>query len=176
MSNGHVPHPSVGDAQSPAVAKALGPARSGRAFVIVAVVAIAAIWGTLFLVFRDWRERHRALSAFGATEVAALVDPLASNVPPGVPARAWRSAVSDTHAMLVTVTSAGLLDRDGLESLRDDLRARISRMTPETEVKGLSDLWDDMQKRAGPVLLNRSSRPPFAPPRPKVLEKESHRR
>jgi hypothetical protein len=169
MSNGHVPHPSVGDDESPAVTKALGPARSGRTFVIIAVVAIAAIWGTLFLVFRDWRERHRALSAFGATEVATLVDPLAETAPPGVAAKTWRNAVGDTHAMLVTVTSAGLLDREGLESLRDDLRVRVARMTPEVEVKGLSKLWDEMQEKAGPVILNRSSRPPFAPPRPKVL-------
>ena len=71
--------------------------------------------------------------------------------------------------MLVTLTGSGLLDRSEMEHLRDDLRARFARVTPETAVKDLSALWDEMQAKAGPVLMNRQSRPPYGPSRPKVL-------
>ena len=169
MSNGHHARLDASDRPGSAGDRALGRGRSGRKFVVLAATGIALIWGSLYLTFLSWRANHRALAAFGAAEVAPLVDPLADRVPPGVSPRTWHSAVADTHAMLATVTSAGLLDRPGLEALRAEIRARVDRASPETEIQALSDLWDAMQKAAGPVLSNRSSRPPFAPPRPKVL-------
>jgi hypothetical protein len=147
----------------------LGPARSGRRFVIGAVVVIAVLWGTLFLVFREWRTRHRELAAFGASEVATVVDPLTGRVPPGVDAKRWRRAVADTHAMLVAATASGTLDRPAMEHLRDDLRGRLARTTPDTAISDLSRLWDEMQDAVGPILTGRASRPPFCPPRPLLL-------
>lgn len=169
MSNGYSSAGAGRSADLGPGAEALGPPRSGRRFVIVAVVAIAALWGTLFLVFRDWRTRHRDLAAFGAREVATLVDPLAGRVPATVEPKAWRAAVADTHAMLETLTASGLLDRAAMEGLRDDLRERFATTTPETAAADLSRLWDEMQAKAGPVLAGRSSRPPYPPSRPKVL-------
>lgn len=149
--------------------KDLGPARSGRRFVIGAVVIIATLWGTLFVVFRDWRVRHRELAHFGASEVAPLVDPLADRLPPNVAAKRWRGAVADTHAMLVAATASGTIDRPGMEHLRDDLRSRFAKTTADTATSDLSRLWDEMQSTVGPVLTGRASRPPFCPPRPLLL-------
>src|SRR4051794_5174958 len=57
MSNGHPSSSARRDHELPATVpgvKALGPARSGRRFVLGAIAAILVIWGTLFFVFRDW--------------------------------------------------------------------------------------------------------------------------
>ena len=135
--------------------KVLGPARSGRRFVIGAIVVIAALWGTLFLVFREWRTHHRDLAAFGASEVAPLVDPLADRVPPNVAAKRWRRAVADTHDMLVAATASGTINRPEMEHLRDDLRSRFAKTTPDTAISDLSQLWDEMQERVGPILTGR---------------------
>ena len=79
---------------------------SGRRFVIGAGVTIAVIWLALFLVFRDWRARHRDASEFGRREVATVVDPLADMVPQGVDRKRWLQAVDDSHDMLMTVTGS----------------------------------------------------------------------
>ena len=147
----------------------LGPARSGRRFVIAAVVVIAAVWGTLFLVFREWRTRHRELAEFGASAVAPLVEPLENLVPPRVDPKRWRRAVADTRTMLVAATASGTISRPQMEALRDDLRARFAKTRPETAISDLARLWDEMQSTVGPVLTGRASRPPFCPPRPLLL-------
>ena len=147
----------------------LGSGSSGRRFVIAGVLVIFVLWGVLFWIFQDWRARHRALSLFGATEVATVVNPLTETVPPGVDPKTWKAAVADTRMMLETVTASGMLDRKAMEQLRDDLRARVARTSPETAIGTLSKLWDEMQAKAGPILMGRPSRPPFPPPRPKIL-------
>ena len=149
--------------------KDLGPARSGRRFVIGAIVILATLWGTLFLVFRDWRVRHRELAAFGASEVAPLVDPLADRVPLNVAAKRWRRAVADTHDMLVAAMASGTVGRPEMERLRDDLRSRVAKTTSDTAISDLSHVWDEMQTTVGPILTGRASRPPFCPPRPLLL-------
>jgi hypothetical protein len=149
--------------------KYLGRARSGRWFVVGAVVTIIVLWAALFLIFRDWRARHRELAAFGAREVAALVDPLADLVPPSVDPKQWRKAVVATHGMLEVATGSGTIDRAGLEQLRDKLRTRFAKVTPDSVAGELSTLWDEMQKQVGPILSGNSSRPPFCPARPKLL-------
>ena len=167
MSNGHAKE-KVGP-RDPG-GEALGPSRSGKKFVIAAFLTIAALWLGLVLAFRDWKGRHQELAAYGAREVAPLVDPLAERVPPGVEPKEWRSAVADTHAMLETLTASGLLDqKETMEALRADLAARFAKASPETASGVLSNLWDEMQAKAGPVLTGRPSRPPYCPPRPVIL-------
>lgn len=59
-----------------------------------------------------------------------------------------------------------------MKRLRDDLRGRFAKTTPETAIADLSGLWDDMERQAGPVLTRKSQRPPFAPERPELLKKK----
>ena len=139
------------------------PGRSGRHVVIVGVLLVLVTWGGLYLAFRDWRARYRERALYGATHVATAIDPMVAEVPAGVPPEAWRDAVSETHAMLVTVTASNLLDMAALRSLRGDVAARVARARPETALSELAGLWDDLHDRAGP-LLDRHPRPELLPP------------
>jgi hypothetical protein len=150
-------------------AEALGPRHDGRWFVTLGVLTLIVLWAALYVAFRDWRARHRALAEFGREAVAPTVDPLAKLRPPGVDPTEWVSAVADTHAMLVVVTSSGLLDRPRLEALRAELGQRVAGATPETAVATLRAIWDDMEARAGPILTRESQRPPHPPRRPELL-------
>jgi hypothetical protein len=140
-------------------ARPLDGSASGRWFVIAGLLATLAIFGAVYLAFLDWRTRYRALAEFGAKEVAPLVDPLASRVPQGVDPEAWRRAVDDTHGMLVALTGAGVLDRPQIEAIRAEVASRVARATPATARVELTALWDDLERRAGPVLA-----PDTAPP------------
>ena len=141
----------------------LPPGRSGRHVVIAGVLLVLVTWGGLYLAFRDWRARYRARAQYGASQVATAIDPMAATVPAGVSPDAWRVAVSETHAMLVTVTASNLLDMTALRSLRDEVAARAVRARPETALSELAGLWDDIHDRAGP-LLDRHPRPELLPP------------
>ncbi len=141
------------------------PGRSGRRVVIVGVLLVLVTWGGLYLAFRDWRARYRARALYGATQVATAIDPMAATVPAGVAPEAWREAVSETHAMLVTVTASNLLDMAALRTLRGEVAARVARARPETALSELAGLWDDLSNRAGPI-LDRHPRPELLPPRP----------
>jgi hypothetical protein len=148
------------------------PSASGRRFVIAGIVAILLIWGAVYLAFLYWRATYRALAEFGAAQVAPLVDPLAERVPPGVEPAAWKSAVADTHAMLLALTGAGLLDRPGMEALRDDVAARVARATsPESARAELTNLWDDVEAKAGPAIA-----PDVNPPPPGSRQASRHPR
>ncbi|HMB05158.1 MAG TPA: hypothetical protein VKP69_15645 [Isosphaeraceae bacterium] len=139
---------------------------SGRRFVTLAVLGVLVLWGVLTLVFRDWRARYRARAAFGATQVATAIDPLAEVVPPGIAPDAWRRAVAETHAMLVTLTASNLLDLAQMRALRGEVLARVARARPETARDELAGLWDGLSDRAEPVLGTRHPRPKLLPPRP----------
>lgn len=152
-------------------ARDLGPARSGRLFVIGAIVALVLIWAALFVAFRQWRSGRNALAAYGAREVAPLVDPLADRGPGDIHPKVWRRAVEDTHAMLVAATASGTIDRVEMERLRAELAARVARDTPATVREDLMRLWDEMEDRVGPILQGRTSRPPHSPMRPAVLKR-----
>jgi len=134
---------------------------SGRLFVILGIVGILLVWGMVYLGFLAWRREYRALAEFGATSVAPLVDPLADRVPPGVDPSAWRLAVADTRAMLVALTGASLLGRTQMEGLRDEVAAIVARASPATALKDLAALWDDLERKAGPVIS-----PDVTPARP----------
>jgi hypothetical protein len=133
---------------------------SGRRFVIAGLLATLVIVGAVYLAFLDWRTRYRALAEFGATEIAPLVDPLAVRVPQGIDPLAWRRAVDDTHAMLVALTGAGVLDRPQIEAMRVEIASRAARATPATARGELIALWDDLERRAGPVLAPDVGPPP----------------
>ncbi|AGA31580.1 hypothetical protein [Singulisphaera acidiphila] len=151
-----------------AVSPEEAPTHSGRRFVIVAVLILIVLWGTLQVVFRVWRAGYRDRAAFGATQVAPAIDPLAKVVPPGVEPQAWREVVDETHEALVTLTAANLLDLPQMKELRDTIGARVARAhaRPETARDELAGLWNDLANQAGPILDARHPRPKLLPPRP----------
>jgi hypothetical protein len=157
-----------GDAPSEQVR---GRVHSGRVFLVIAALSLVVVTGVLGLMFRDWRARYRALADYGARHVAPTIDALADQVPPGVKPDQWKLAVSDTHAMLERLTAAGLLDRKRMEALRAEVAARVAnaQADPETAVGELARLWDDMEAKAGPILLRGSTKPPNPPKRPALL-------
>ncbi|GAC1465975.1 MAG: hypothetical protein NVSMB9_06060 [Isosphaeraceae bacterium] len=162
---------------------------SGRLFVSVAVIVVLVVWGSLYLTFRHWRTRYRERAAFGARVVATAVDPLATLVPEGEhplglraagcagaaaiaaeaspldesPA-AWRSAVAETHAMLVTLTAANLLDANRMRALGEHLVDRVSHARPETARATLATLWDEIENQSTPIVRARHTRPTLLPP------------
>jgi hypothetical protein len=133
--------------------------------VTLAVLGMLVLAGLLALVFRDWRARYRERAAFGARQVAAAIDPLAQVVPPGIAPEAWRQAVAETHAMLVTLTASNLLDLAQMQALRAEVLARVARARPESARDELAGLWDDIADRAEPVVGTRHPRPKLLPPR-----------
>jgi hypothetical protein len=147
------------------------PGHSGRRFVLAACATILAFWGILYLVFRNWRSRYRARADFGATRVAPTIDPLAEILPPGVDPRAWKEAVRETHAMLVSVTGANLLDVPQMESLRGELGQVVSRARsrPDQALRELAWVWDAMAERAAFVLEEGTSGRKKGHPRPAIL-------
>jgi hypothetical protein len=158
---------------------------SGRRAVLAIVAAVLTLWLGLWLAFRGWKARYRALAEFGAKRVAPAVDPLASTLPPDIPPDDWRLAVADTHAMLLALTGAGVLDESRMDDLRRDIADRVARARPETARQTLSDLWDDLERKAGPLIApDRNTPPPGSrhaarnprPPRPSILGRPSKSR
>ena len=56
-------------------------------------------------------------------QVAPTIDPLAHVVPPEIAPDAWRQAVDETRAMLVTLTASNLLDLAQMHALRAEVQA-----------------------------------------------------
>lgn len=167
MSNGD---PVNGSARENPELLNLGRTHSGRTFVLMVMIVLAIAWCGIFLAFSRWKAQYREDKLFGEREVATTVDRLADLKPPGVDRETWTQAVSDSHAMLVVVTGSGILDRSAMTQLRDELRAQYAKTTAESAVNDLSELWDDMQARAGPILTRDPERLPVVPKRPKILE------
>ena len=168
----------IGDRDGRTASPALSKGISGRRFVILACLGVLALWGGLYLAFAGWRARYEALAEFGRAEVARAIDPMERLHPPGIDPRAWIQAVADTHTMLIGLTSSGLLDLEVMTSLRDDVRSRVARSTPDTALSELAGLWEDLEVRAGPVIssdvapVNPNSRHAqriSRPPRPSIL-------
>lgn len=158
-------------ARPPAPAFGQDSGHSGRRLVVVACLTILMLWGSIYLVFRDWRQRYRVRASLGATQVAPVVDALAESQPPGVDAQAWRDAVRETHAMLVSVTAANLLDLKQMEALRDELKQIVDRARnhPETACDELASIWNAMADRAEFVLQEGTSGRKQGHPRPAIL-------
>jgi hypothetical protein len=127
--------------------------------VIAWVLAVLVVACGLAVAFRDWQVHYRARAAFGASQVATVIDPLAGVVPPDTPSDSWRQAVAETHAMLVALTASNMLDLADMRVLRADLRARVARARPETARAALAAVWDDLARRAGPNLVKHHPRP-----------------
>jgi hypothetical protein len=151
---------------------------TGRRVVIAIVAVVLALWLGLDMSFRSWKARYRALAEFGETQVAPVIDPLASIVPPDVPATEWRVAVSETHAMLLALVGSGALDEGQMDDLRREIAARVAAARPETARQTLADLWNDLERKAGPLIAPNRTPPPAnsrqaarhpRPPRPKIL-------
>jgi hypothetical protein len=153
----------------------LSRGHSGRLLVLGAGVTLLLIWGTLFLVFRDWRARYRERALYGATQVVPAIDRLRSILPPDVDPALWGDAVDQTRAMLTTVTGSNLLDIKDMDKLRAELDQHVARATdrPETGVRELALIWDQIADR-GEFLFNdsrslsgtRHPRPKILPPKP----------
>ncbi len=100
---------------------------SGRRFVLAAGMTVLLVWGTLYLFFRDWRAKYRERALYGTTRVVSVIEPLRPLLPPRVDPVAWRDAVDQTRAMLLTVTSSNLLDVKAMEALRIELVQHVRR-------------------------------------------------
>jgi hypothetical protein len=148
-----------------------GRGHSGRRFVVVAVVVVLLTWGGLYLAFQRWRASYRERAAYGVSHVVSAVDPLKQVVPRGVDATAWREAVDETRAMLLTVVASNLLDLDDMNRLRHELDQFVARARahPETAPTELAAIWDEMADRA--EFLFQDSRTPTRDRhvRPKIL-------
>jgi hypothetical protein len=157
-SNGHIPHSPhrLGDAADLAFRQPpAGPAPpsrdySGRRFVVIAIFVLAAIWAVLFIAFRQWRAQYFARAAYGARQVAPVIDGLAEFTPHGVARGDWKDAVDRTHALIVTVVDSNLLSIEQMNTLRDELAetVRRSRDRPDTAVDELGKVWDSLSARA----------------------------
>ena len=106
---------------------------SGRRFVLAAGITVLLIWGTLYLFFRDWRAKIPRTGSLWDDAGCPAIEPLRPLMPPDVDPVAWRDAVDQTRAMLVTVTSSNLLDVKEMDALRrraDRARASGSAVSP----------------------------------------------
>jgi hypothetical protein len=143
---------------------------SGRRLVLTSAVILLAIWGVLYLVFRDWKLRYQARVDFGLSHVVRAVEPLTRLKPPAVPDSAWQDAIEQTRAMLETVVRSNLLSRDQMDSLRIELDQAVSRAqaNPALAVDALASIWNRMADRAEFLLTEkeRHPRPGILPPRP----------
>jgi hypothetical protein len=149
---------------------------SGRRFVLVAGFTLLVLCGVLYLIFRDWRSRYLQRADYGATQVAPAIDPLRAIVPADVDPAAWREAVDQTRAMLITVTSSNLLDVKDMSRLRTELDRHVARARdhPETALRELAEIWNQMAVRAEFLFRDtrskggeRHPRPPILPPKPR---------
>ena len=67
---------------------------SGRLFVLAAGVTILLVWGTLYLVFREWRAGYRQRALYGKTQVVATIEPLRRFYRPGsIPMRGAKPSI-----------------------------------------------------------------------------------
>jgi hypothetical protein len=101
--------------------------------------------------------------------VAPLVDPLKSLHPPGIDYLQWVDAVEDTHVMLVRLTASGLFDQQSMLQLQDEIQQRVAGATSDTAQSTLARLWDDLEHKAGPVLLRKTQKAGHPTVRPEML-------
>jgi hypothetical protein len=149
----------------------LHPGHSGRRLVIAAGFTLLVLWGTLYLVFRDWRARYRERALYGATQVLPAMDRLRAITPSNVDPVLWRKAVDQTGSMLITVTGSNLLDVKDMDRLRDELDHHASRATdrPETAVQELAEIWDQIADRGEFLFADSRSLSGIRHPRPTML-------
>ena len=100
--------------------------------------------------FSGMAGRYRERALYGATQVLPAIDKLRAITPTNVDPVQWRKAVDQTGSMLITVTGSNLLDVKDMDRLRDELDQHASRATdhPETAIRELGDIWDEIADRA----------------------------
>jgi hypothetical protein len=143
---------------------------------------LATLWDAIGeraeFLFRDNRsqsgERHRRpaiLPTYGATHIAPAVDPLAEIVPPDVASAAWRSAVRETHDMLVTLSSYNVTSIQRMRAVRMRLDRQVeqARAHPDRAVAILGTIWNETADRAKPLLRDGSAPGGTRHPRPAIL-------
>lgn len=141
---------------------------SGRRFLIVAGLVLLALWGGLFLAFRDWRARYRERAEFGKARVVKAINEYyyLNDKRSGILDLAWDDAIKRTRAMLETIVASNLLDMHQMRALQAEVEAGVSRAKehPETSPAELAAVWDRMADRAEFLLTEKDRHP-----RPKVL-------
>jgi hypothetical protein len=144
---------------------------SGRRFVLAAGMTVLLIWGTLYLFFRDWRARYRERALYGATQIVPAIDPLRSLLPADVDHVAWRDAVDQTRAMLITVTGSNLLDVNDMGKLRLELGEHVRRACdqPATALVELAEIWNEVADRGEFLLRDTRSLSGERHPRPRII-------
>ncbi len=144
---------------------------SGRRFVVVAGMVCLVIWGTLYLVFREWRARYRERALYGATQVVPAIDPLRGVIPPGLDVAAWSDAIDQTRAMLITVTGSNLLDIPQMDALRAELAQHVRRACghPQTAPGELAEIWNEVADRGDFLFRDSRSLSGERHPRPRIL-------
>ncbi len=159
----------------PTPSHVLPAGHSGRRTVIIAGLVIVALWASLYLIFREWRTRYRERAAYGATHVVPAIDPMRGIMPPGIALGAWRDAVDQTRAMLLTVTGSNLLDIADMDRLQVELaeHARRAASHPKTAVNELAQIWDEAADRGEFLFRDSRSRDGTRHPRPRILPARS---
>jgi hypothetical protein len=144
---------------------------SGRRFVLVAGTIVLLIWGTLYVVFRQWRAKYRDRAQYGATQVVPVIDPLSGVMPPGVTVAMWRDAVDQTRAMLTTVTGSNLLDKPEMVELKVELAQHVRQgcRRPAMAVGELAEIWNDVTERGEFLFRDSRSLSGDRHPRPRIL-------
>jgi hypothetical protein len=165
---------SLGPSAS-AVSRSLHPGYSGRRLVIGAGFTLLLIWGTLYLVFREWRARYRERALYGATQVLPAIDRLRAITPTNVDPVQWRKAVDQTGSMLITVTGSNLLDVKDMDKLRVELDQHVARATDrlDTAVQELALIWDKIADRGEFLFTDSRSLSGVRHPRPNILPRPS---
>jgi hypothetical protein len=144
---------------------------SGRRFVLFSGLVLLTAWGSIYLLFRDWRARYRQRARYGASYVVPVIDLMAQVEPPNVAPLAWRDAVASTRSMLLTVTGSNLLDEKQMRVLRTELEgaASRSRADPKRAVTELAIIWNNIADRGEFLLKDTRSASGERHPRPRIL-------
>ena len=93
-------------------------------------------------------------------------------MPPNVDPVAWRDAVDQTRAMLITVTGSNLLDVKDMDRLRVELSQHVRacvRAQPATALGELAEIWNEVADRGEFLLRDSRSLSGDRHPRPKIL-------
>jgi hypothetical protein len=96
-------------------------------------------------------ERHprpRILPSYWATRVVPAIDPLAEVAPPDAEPTAWRDAVGQTHAMLLSLAGTNQLSIEAMKLRRAKIEHLVNQACarPETAVAKLAVIWNESNK------------------------------
>ncbi len=138
---------------------------------LVSGLVLLTVWGTLYLLFRDWRARYQKRALYGASVVVPAIDPMARALPPGIAPDTWRDAIASTRSMLLTVTGSNLLDQKQMDELRTELDRATTRSLadPKRAVTELATIWNNIADRGEFLLKDGRSASGERHPRPRIL-------